>query len=74
MTKAGVTPNCAIRSPPSPGPTIRAALKEAEFSATALATSARPTISATSDWRAGWSSTLTSPEQNASTATCQYST
>ena len=56
------------------GPTIRAALKHAEFSEIALLTSARPTISATSDWRAGPSSTLARPTPVASTATCQYST
>ena len=53
---------------------IRAALKDAEFRATALATSLRPTISATKDCRAGCSSTLASPLVKASTATCQYST
>ena len=73
-TKAGVTPKRAITSPPRPGPTMRAALNDAELSATALATSPRPTISATKDCRDGCSSTLTSPLMKASTATCQYST
>src|SRR5262245_14081545 len=72
--KAGVTPYRAMTRPPSPGPTMRAALNEAELRATALATLARPTISATSDCRAGWSSTFTRPEQKARRATCQYST
>ena len=56
------------------GPTMRAELKHAELSEIALPTSARPTISATKDWRAGPSSTLASPTPVASTATCQYST
>src|SRR6266851_2432794 len=61
-------------TPPMLGPTMRAALKQAELSDTALPRSARPTISATKDWRAGPSSTLASPTPVASTATCQYST
>src|SRR5581483_6787053 len=60
--------------PPMLGPMIRAVLKHAELSEIALLTSSRPTISATSDCRAGPSSTLASPTPVASTATCQYST
>src|SRR4030095_3565976 len=63
-----------MTSPPMLGPTIRAALKHAELSETALLTSDRATTSATSDWRAGLSSTLARPTPVASTATCQYST
>ncbi len=54
LTKnAGPTPTWAMRTPATAGPTIRAALKAAEFSATAFATSPLPTISMTNDWRAG---------------------
>src|SRR6266478_1405998 len=73
-TNAGATPKAAIRRPPMLGPTMRAPLKEAEFSDTALLRSERPTISATKDCRAGLSSTLASPTPVASTATCQYCT
>src|SRR5260370_1295803 len=73
-TKAGATPKAPIRSPPMLGPTMRAPLKDAEFSDTALLRSERPTLSATKDCRAGLSSTLASPTPVASTATCQYCT
>src|SRR5437762_5697055 len=46
LTKnAGPTPTLAMRTPATAGPTIRAALKAAEFSATAFATSPLPTRS-----------------------------
>ncbi len=72
--KAGAIPYWPMIRPPMLGPTMRAELKHAELSEIALPTSARPTISATKDWRAGPSSTLASPTPVASTATCQYST
>src|SRR5439155_13444031 len=55
---AGTTPKRPITTPATAGPTMRAALNAAEFSATALATSSLPTRSITYDWRAGWSKTL----------------
>ena len=71
---AGTTPKRPITTPATAGPTMRAALNAAEFSATALATSSLPTRSITYDWRAGWSKTLAKPSRRPSTATCQYST
>ena len=70
-TKAGATPTRAISSPPIAGPTMRAALKEAEFSATALARSALPTISTMNDWRAGESNVWARPASTATAPTCQ---
>jgi hypothetical protein len=45
-TKAGTTPKRAMTSPATAGPTMRAALKEAELSATALTRSRLATSSA----------------------------
>jgi len=67
-------PTRPITSPATAGPTMRARLKPAELSATALDTSARPTSSITNDWRAGWSTTLAKPSARPNVATCQYST
>ena len=61
-----------MRTPATAGPTMRAALNEAELSATALPTSSRPTSSTTKDWRTGWSTALTKPRMSASAHTCQY--
>ena len=72
--KAGTTPKRAMTSPPTAGPTMRAALKAAEFSATALTRSALPTSSAISDWRAGPSTVWARPASTATTPTCQYRT
>ena len=63
-----------IVRPAIAGPTIRAVLKTAEFSATALATSLRPTISTTNDWRVGMSTALVIPSSSARTMICQTST
>ena len=49
----GATPRRPITTPAIAGPTIRARLNPAELRATALDTSARPTISIRNDWRAG---------------------
>jgi hypothetical protein len=72
--KAMSTPKRAMRSPATTGPTIRAVLKAAELSATALTMSALPTSSATKDWRVGMSMVFTQPSTKASAQTCQYST
>jgi len=72
--KQSAVPTTAIRTPPTAGPTMRAALKTAELRAIALATSSLPTISTTNDWRAGMSTVLTRPSRNASTKTCQTAT
>ena len=63
-----------IASPAIAGPTIRAALKTAELSATALATSRRPTISTTNDRRVGMSTAFVIPSSAASTRMCHTST
>ena len=60
--------------PATAGPTMRAALKAAELSATALTRSALPTISAMYDWRAGMSNACARPASTATTPTCQYRT
>jgi hypothetical protein len=72
--KAMATPKRAMRSPATTGPTMRAVLNAAEFSATALTMSSLPTSSATKDCRVGMSSVFTQPRMVASTHTCQYST
>ena len=53
------------------GPTIRAALNEVEFSATAFDRSFSSTRSETKVWRAGESKAVTQPSRNANTYTCQ---
>ena len=68
--KQAVTPTRPIRMPPSAGPTIRAALKTAEFRPTAFVTSSTPTISMTNAWRVGMSTALTSPSSAASSRMC----
>jgi hypothetical protein len=55
------TPTHATRTPPSAGPTTRAALKSVELSATAFASSSRPTIWNVSACRPGLSRTRTIP-------------
>ena len=50
---------------------MRAVLKMAEFRATALGTSSRPTSSTTKAWRAGMSTALRMPLMNASSMICQ---
>ena len=47
------------------GPTMRAPLKEVEFSATALVRSASSTRSETKVWRAGVSMAVTQPRRKA---------
>ena len=59
-------PKVAIRTPARAGPTIRAALNEAELSPTALVRSSGPTISDTKDCRAGASKTEAVPSSRAS--------
>jgi hypothetical protein len=58
-------PTAAIRRPAVAGPTIRAALNEVEFRATAFDKSASPTSSDTKLWRAGASNAVTQPNRNA---------
>ena len=63
--------NTPIASPATAGPTIRAALKIAELSATALPMSSRPTISITKACRVGMSTALEQPSVNAISTICQ---
>jgi hypothetical protein len=70
-TKDGTTPTRAIRRPATAGPTIRAALKEAELSATAFTRSFRPTRLITKDCRAGASIVWARPVTSESSAICQ---
>ena len=65
-TKAAVTPTAAMTRPATAGPMIRALLNIAEFRATALPMSSRPTISTANDWRTGMSTALTVPMTSAS--------
>jgi len=58
-------PRAPIISPARAGPRIRAALKLAEFSPTALVRSSWPTISETNDCRAGASNAEPTPKRNA---------
>jgi len=60
-------PTEAISRPAMAGPTIRAALNEVEFSATAFERLSSPTNSATKVWRAGASKAVTQPCSSAST-------
>ena len=53
---------------------IRAPLKIAELSATAFATSSRPTISTVNAWRVGMSTAFVMPSSDASTRMCQTCT
>ena len=59
-------PTDAISTPAIAGPVIRAEFATALLSATALASLSRPTISSTNAWRAGSSTTVTSPSAIAS--------
>ena len=59
-------PNAAISRPASAGPMMRAVLKLAEFSPTALVRSSGPTISETKDCRAGASKAEATPRASAS--------
>src|SRR5262249_18344169 len=61
------TLDTAMTTPATDGPTTRAALKSAAFSATAFGSSSRPTIWKVSDWRPGLSKTIAAPLRNAST-------
>src|SRR5256886_2768483 len=72
IKNTGPTPTRPMSTPATAGPTIRAALNAAEFSATAFATSPLPTMSMTNDCRAGWSTTFAKPRTRPSTATCPY--
>ena len=72
MKNTGPTPTRPMSTPATAGPTIRAALNAAEFSATAFATSPLPTMSMTNDCRAGWSTAFAKPRTRPSTATCPY--
>src|SRR2546426_11424177 len=74
MKYAGATPARAMSSPAAAGPAMRATLKAAELSATALATSVRPASSTTNACRTGKSTVLAIPHTMASTHTCQYRT
>ncbi len=67
-------PTQAMTAPATAGPTIRAALKEVEFSATAFDRSASPTSSDTKVWRAGASNAEAQPSRNANTQTCHNCT
>ena len=60
-------PNAAISRPANAGPMMRAVLKLAELSPTALVRSSGPTISETKDWRAGASKAEATPSTSAST-------
>ena len=60
-------PIAPIIRPARPGPRMRARLKAAELSPTALVTSSRSTISGTNDWRAGASKAEPMPKTKAST-------
>ena len=71
MKYAGATPARAMSRPAAAGPTIRATLKAAELSATALVTSARPASSTTKACRTGRSIVLAIPHTSASTQMCQ---
>src|SRR3546814_11371270 len=70
-TNSQPSPIAAISTPATAGPSIRAALKEAEFSATAFARSSSLTRSDTNACRAGASNAVTQPTNNAKPYTCQ---
>ena len=65
MKNAVEMSNTPMVRPATAGPTIRAALKIAEFRATALPMSSRPTISMTNDWRVGMSMAWVQPRAKA---------
>ena len=71
---ASDVPNAAIDRPATAGPTIRAALKIAELSATAFVTSSRPTISTENACRVGMSMAFVKPSRSASTKMCHTCT
>ena len=60
-------PSAPIIRPARAGPRIRATLKAAELSPTALVSSSGSTISETNDWRAGASKAEPMPKTNAIT-------
>ncbi len=64
-------PTLAITSPATAGPTMRAALNDVEFNATAFDSSASETRSETNVCRAGASNAVTHPSRSANTYTCQ---
>ena len=65
--KAHPVPIEAMMIPATAGPTIRAALKDVEFSAIALESSPSPTSSATNVWRTGASKAAAQPNRKANT-------
>ena len=67
IAKQTPTPQAAITTPASAGPTTREALKRLAFSATAFGSSSRPTIWKVSAWRPGASKTIAVLESAAST-------
>ena len=73
MTSDGPTPQRAIRTPASAGPTRRAPLKDALFSPTALGRSSGPTISDANACRVGLSTAEIAPSMSASAYTCHNS-
>jgi len=62
---AAAMPTVAMTMPPMAGPITRAPLNIAEFSATALMRSSRPTISMPNDWRTGMSTAFATPRASA---------
>ncbi len=67
-------PTLAMRMPPIPGPTARAAFTVTEFSVMALRSSSWPTISRTNACLAEFSNALLRPGMTASTQTSQSRT
>ncbi len=63
--KHGAMPMTAMIRPASAGPMTLAMLMLTVLSVTAFGRCSRPTISSTNVWRAGLSSAVTQPKQNA---------
>ena len=63
--KASEMPNSSTVRPATAGPAMRAMLNIAEFRATALPTSSRPTISITKACRVGMSMAFVTPRRKA---------
>ena len=73
-SRAGPTPQTAMVSPATAGPTRRAAWKDVVLSPTAFGMSPAGTISGANDWRAGPSNAAATPCRVASTYTCHNCT
>ncbi len=65
MRNTQPVPTPAMSTPATAGPIMRAALKDAELSATAFERSSSETSSETKDWRAGASSAEAMPSRSA---------